>query len=258
MRAAAGASHEEGGRHLSGAERLVPREAVTRVTRELYGRAEAQGLEPDYLRLTVERVAPEQIARTPCLPVTTSAAADPAAARRAASELLRAAGVSVTAVERGFTLLERGARAAGAPARGAALLHAETGARLDPDPERGVRARHFDYSPEARQELEAALRAHGLEHFRIREALAVATKVLWSGVLAELCWSDAPDYTPGYVAARAAGYIRFPHFKPPGAAGGRVFYLAEAVERNAVIRRLQDACLLIEGPVSVRGPRLRG
>ena len=28
------------------------------------------------------------------------------------------------------------------------------------------------------------------------------------GVVAELCWSDDPDYTTGYVAGKNIGYVR--------------------------------------------------
>ena len=46
-----------------------------------------------------------------------------------------------------------------------------------------------------------------------REALALATKVIWSGVVAELCWSDEPEYVAGYVATARHGSVRFPNFK---------------------------------------------
>lgn len=49
--------------------------------------------------------------------------------------------------------------------------------------------------------------------------------------------------------------MRFPHFKPAGAAGGRVFFvsLAEA-ELPAYVERLERRCVLVEPPVRVSGP----
>ena len=76
------------------------------------------------------------------------------------------------------------------------------------------------------------LAAIGLTHFRTREALALATKVAHApGIIAELCWSDDPDYTAGYVASPRIGYVRFPVLKlPDDPRGGRVFF----VDRNTL------------------------
>ncbi|MDI5789105.1 6-carboxyhexanoate--CoA ligase [Bacillus licheniformis] len=39
---------------------------------------------------------------------------------------------------------------------------------------------------------------------RLKEALAIASKVCeHPAVIAELCWSDDPDYITGYVAAKS-------------------------------------------------------
>ena len=110
--------------------------------------------------------------------------------------------------------------------RGAMIMDAVTGERLEPDRERGIRASHFDWSDEASRAADGALARLGLTHFRTKEALALATKVAHGpGVVAELCWSDDPDYTAGYVASLAFGYIRFPVLKQRGAlTGGRALF----------------------------------
>ena len=103
--------------------------------------------------------------------------------------------------------------------------------------------------------IDAALAAQGLTHFRTREALAVATKTLWAGVVAELCWSDEPDYTTGYVATPLAGYVRLPDFKPDGAAGGRIFFLdTRNTDVEHCIGRLEREYVLLQPPVSVAAP----
>jgi len=70
------------------------------------------------------------------------------------------------------------------------------------------------------------LHGSGRDTIHLREALALAGKVLLSpGIVAELCWSDDPDYTAGYVASPARGYVRFPHLKKMGdRLGGRAFF----------------------------------
>jgi 6-carboxyhexanoate--CoA ligase len=137
---------------------------------------------------------------------------------------------------------------------GAAVFDPETGERLNED--RGpVRASHLDYSPAGREAACRALAEHGLSHFRTLEALAVASKVVWSGVAAELCWSDDPDYAAGYVATARSGYVRFPRFKPGGAAGGRVFFIASSRARDPEWRlRLERRCVLVAPPVVVHPP----
>jgi 6-carboxyhexanoate--CoA ligase len=250
MRAAAGGPHEAGGRHVSGAERLIARPALDETVLQLLHRAdENAALPPDFVHITVERVEPAGIARIPCLPVTTVDAPDPASARGVAERLLARAGVAPGVLCAAFQALERGLGL-----HGAALFDAQTGARRDPDPARGVRASHVDYSPEGRAAAEAALAGAGLTHFRTREALAVAGKVLWAGALAELCWSDAPDYAPGYVATPGDGYVRFPAFKPANAAGGRVFFLPPDADVEACLLRLQRRSAWIDPPVRVHGP----
>lgn len=257
MRAAAGGPHERGGTHVSGAERLVGEGEVEATLAALFQRARERGLPPDFIRFTVEAVAPGEVFRVPALPVTPLRTSGPEEAERAARQVLDAAGVGERAVESAFRGLRDGWNASGRPLRGAALIDLRTGARLEPDPERGVRVSRLDYSAEGRAAADRELTRHGLTHFRVREALAIATKVLWAGVAAELCWSDEPDYTTGYVATVSRGYVRFPGFKPPGARGGRAFFIDPATAAEGglspLLHRLEAQCVLIDPPILVRG-----
>lgn len=265
MRAADGGAHEEGGRHLSGAERLVPEEEVDAVALDLLRRARraahsamtAGGVIvaapplPDFLQVTVERIPGSEVACAAPLRVTTFQAPGPGEARARAGRILREAGVGFDAIARAFDGLRSGMGPGGQAPRGAALFDRVTGERMDLDPARGVRASRFDYTPESRIALAANLTAHGLGHFRVAEALAVATKALWSGVRAEICWSDDADYVAGYVATPTHGYVRFPHFKPDGGVGGRVFFVEQDIDIDSLIDRLERRALLIEGDVEV-------
>ncbi|MFN3976837.1 MAG: 6-carboxyhexanoate--CoA ligase, partial [Aquificaceae bacterium] len=63
---------------------------------------------------------------------------------------------------------------------------------------------------------------------------------------AELCWSDDPDYTTGYVAGKNIGYVRIKPMKEEGVPiGGRVYFVKrDSLER--IISCLERKALLIE------------
>ena len=246
MRASTGAPHEAGGRHVSGAERLVRRDELEATALELIRRARERNAPAEHLRISIDEIPVDEVHRCGCLDVTTVAELDPPASLRRATEYLTRAGIARDAIAAAFNLLRDGAAGDGMPMRGAALLNACSGERLDPDLRRGIRASRFDYAPEIRDAVRETLRRAGLGHFRTYEALAVATKVIWAGAAAELCWSDDPEYVAGYVATRGEGYVRLPKFKPSNAAGGRIFFVRDPSQAAKLIQRLQLECLLID------------
>jgi 6-carboxyhexanoate--CoA ligase len=128
------------------------------------------------------------------------------------------------------------------------IVDAQNGKRLEPDQERGVRASRFDWTDEALDAITRKLAAIGLTHFRTHEALALATKVAYApGILAELCWSDEPDYIAGYVASRKIGYVRFPILKLHGdSRGGRAFFVnGNDLDMRRFINYLQTEVVFI-------------
>jgi len=140
--------------------------------------------------------------------------------------------------------------------RGAMLVDAQSGQRLEPDRARGVRASRMDLTPAAEQELRRGLAALGLDNAHVREALVLAAKVLSApGIVAELCWSDDPAYTAGYVAAPALGYVRFPYLKPFGEErGGRAFFVRrEGLDLAALIEHLERSVLLVDSIGALHG-----
>lgn len=83
-----------------------------------------------------------------------------------------------------------------------------------------VRASRMDW-PDANFE-KWALHCHVPAHSRIKEALALASKVSQHpAAVAELCWSDDPDYITGYVAGKKMGYQRITAMKEYGTEEGR-------------------------------------
>ncbi len=247
------------GFHLSGAERIVTAEELPQAGRTLLRRAlEHSRGRADALRLTAEEI-PAAAIRYGRLPdLSTLPVADWRDGRVRAAELLVTAGVGRPAVERAMAALAAGPAPDGRSMRGAMLVDAASGKRLEADPARGVRASRMDITRAAERQLRRRLARVGLDNPHVREALVLAAKVLAApGVVAELCWSDDPDYTAGYVAAPALGYLRLPHLKPAGEErGGRAFFWrAGAASLAETERFLEQQVLLIDtlGAIAASG-----
>ena len=248
MRASTGGPHQFGGRHASGAERLVAESEVPRVIQELTARAQGNSLNPDSIRVSLDRID-EPITRVPVIRLHPLACPNSAEGRHIAQCVLRDIGVPPHVIDRAFIALHTGLHPQGGPIGGAAIWDSQTGNHDAAS--RGVRVSRFDYAPESQTPIELTLAAAGLAHFRTREALALATKTVWAGVTAEICWSDNVDYTTGYVATSAHGYVRIPNFKPPGACGGRIFFIDDLANSGPLLERLQRTPVFITHPLFI-------
>ncbi len=229
MRASRGGRRGEGGRHISGAERIVPEEEVERQAAAMLRRArDHERGRADFIQIRVEEVRPEEIRWCALLPVSELPAGGKEEGRRRAVEELVRAGVSRRAAEAGMAFLTGLTDSM----RGAAVLDAETGERLDGLGARGVRCTNMDA---ASKEYDARMRSRGLGGSHPREALVLASKVASApGTVAELCWSDDPQYVTGYVASPRYGYRRIPVMKDRGdPVGGRVFFAAHGTDMAA-------------------------
>ena len=232
----------EAGRHVSGAEKIVPAEAAPQTAAALVARALAHERgEPDFVNIKVER--PGEVIRLPALPVATNVTRTAAEGRRRAAELLAGAGIA-----RSDEILAKFAESHGL--RGAMLLDADTLERLEPDPARGVRATYMD-------DAESLLKgtASGKNHYA--EAIVLATKVQYApGIVGEICVSDDPGYVTGYVATRAIGYQRITVIKEKGDPnGGRIFLYRGPREQVAeTIRFLEHTAVLVENVPALAAP----
>ncbi len=231
----------KGGGHISGAEGIFDEKDVAKTLQEYYRRALAHSRgKPDALVLKAELLPAPPLSIT-ALPVSTLATEtkSPKEARQRAVELLISAGVSRRAASAALKILRTGGL------KGAALLDAEEGIRLDAEEKKGVRASMLGITKKAEGELSAGLRRAGIGevHSRVKDALIIASKVASApGVLAELCISDDPDYTTGYVAGASLGYMRLPGIKKNGdRGGGRVFFI-----RSGLIKEGRQLDQLIE------------
>jgi len=245
------------GVHLSGAERLAPAADLERLAGELLRRAleHPRGV-ADAIRLNVEVIPPALLQRGRLPDLRTVTVADWRQGRRAALHYLAEAGVAWSAASEVMAILAAGAAPDGCAMRGAMVVDAGSGRRLEPDPSRGVRASRMDLTPAAEQELRRGLGALGLDNAHVREALVLAAKVLSApGIVAELCWSDDPAYTAGYVAAPDLGYVRFPHLKPAGEErGGRAFFVrSEGLALAAFVEYLEHSVLLVDRVGALHG-----
>ena len=233
MRAAQGGPHEKGGHHISGAERIVKLEEVGTIAQSLADRAlhHSKGT-ADFINITVDLIPPEKITYIDCLKVEEHKTSSISESHQLAIELLDGPAISKTAVHKAISMLKSLDRSM----RGAMLVDAITGVRLDTG-NRGVRVSHMD-----------SFDSHALgDNEHMREALVLASKVQSAdGIVGELCWSDDPDYTVGYVACNGV-YHRLPNMKEFGSdIGGRVFFVRSDIDSESVIEYLERTPVLVQ------------
>ena len=243
MRAAQGGAHENGGRHISGAERLIPPELLLDTTQAMVQRAlEHSRGNADFIRLTIEAVPPAACLSIPLLPWHSLQSASVANSRHLALQALGQAGVSEEAAAKGLLAL----RNLPDSLRGAMILSAATGERLDATETRGVRVSRMDL--DAQSDALPWLRQQGLDGEHPREAMVLAAKVAAApGMVAELCWSDDPEYTTGYVASPRHGYVRIPCLKEKNSSnGGRAFFVSPDADLEALQHFLEEQPVLVQ------------
>jgi len=242
-------------RHLSGAERLAPAEYADKVIRQLAERAVNRTMKPDTIAISVDPVERGSVTLVNALAVTSCAVPNKEEGRSLALQLLECAGVAGHAARAAIHILAGGASPFKENMRGAVIMDAQNAARLEPDRERGIRVSRFDWTESGFQEAQSSLASLGLTHSRTIEAVALASKVAHApGIIAELCWSDEPDYSAGYVSSGRFGYVRISVMKDIGDSyGGRVFFVDSAKTRlDAFISHLQYDAMLIDKNSSCR------
>jgi len=235
--------------HISGAEGLYKKSEIQKVVRNYIERAlnHPRG-RADKVIITIE-----DIKRKPgvisSLPLATVSCSKPVEGEQIVSKLLQSLGISGKAVDVSFELIKKGNM------RGAAIITAEKGERLEPDLKRGVRASRLGIDKSVSKMLSLKLSRLGINTDTVTEALILASKVAsCTPVMAEVCVSDDPDYTTGYVASRKFGYLRIPNIKHTGSkSGGRAFFIRERSNVKAVIDYLERMPVIIERVASCRG-----
>lgn len=232
------ASRSYGGQeqHISGAEKIVGQEQLNTVVNQLLERAlhHAKG-NADLINLKIETVPEKDIMVLDALPVTTCQVDTAEEGIRQLKKLMEQSGI--TNAEQ--ILKKIGDTYA---MRGAMLLHVDTLERLEPDPERGIRATYMDVAHSGDDRTQK-------NHFK--EALVLATKVAsQKNIIGEVCISDDPDYVTGYFASKELGYVRITKLKEMGSPnGGRIFlFRGTAWEAEECIQYLQQQKILVRIP----------
>ncbi len=227
---------EKEGKHVSGAERIVNEKKLKDVINELLERPK----DFDFLNIKVEEVKNYEILPFE-LKISSFNFGSVKEAREFAIKKLVEAGISEEIAKKGMEILSKGANPKGGNMRGAVLLDIESGKRLEPNKERGIRTVNFDW--ENREEVSKILLKRGFTH-RTIDALVLAQKNIYCGVIAELCWSDDPNYITGYVASKKLGYVRITPLKEKGdTKGGRIYFvksenlkeLMECLEKKVIL-----------------------
>ena len=228
------------GVHISGAEGIYDKKNISTIVKEYTQRAliHDKGRADDIL-LTIEELkeTPKKISSLPLYTLNTR---NTEMAKKAVLKILTSVGITGRAIEEALNALD-----VGISMRGAMLMDIE-GVRLEPDLLRGVRVTRMGITPKASADLSKKLGRLGLNNNTVKEALILASKVhKYNMVLGELCISDDPHYTTGYVATRAYGYIRLPRIKKRGVPfGGRAFFITGG-EVKELIKYLQRTPALV-------------
>ncbi len=228
--------------HISGAEGIYSESEIPAALLNYTKRALAHTRgRPDKIVLTIEALGQKPLSLR-SLPVATVKCISPSEAKQYITDLLQESGISSSAAKTALDLLKRKNTL-----RGAALVLAASGKRVEPDALRGVRVSRLGITSHAASALLKKMAGRRIDTQRITEALILATKVSsCKQVAAEICISDNPDYTTGYFASRRFGYVRIPHIKRAGSSrGGRVFFLKDDADVGAAVHYLEKTPVLI-------------
>lgn len=222
--------------HISGAEGIYEEKDMRQICNEYLKRAvnHPRG-KPDEIIITIETIK-QKIKTIPLLSLKTLKCKSPDEAKGIIIQKLASLGISKKAVNNGFKVLK-----AQRAMRGASLILAESGKRVEPDKNRGVRVSRMGIEKTAGRMLAQKLSKMRINTTTVKEALILAAKVAFCpAVIAEVCISDDPDYTTGYFASEKEGYLRLANIKKSGEMhGGRVFFIKENADIAGVIQYLE-------------------
>ncbi len=228
--------------HISGAEGIYQESEILKVSNEYIKRAltHSRG-KPDKIIITIEEIK-DKIRKISLLPFTTLKCNSPDEARQIIYQKLSNLSISKKAIINSFKVLT-----SKKTMRGASLITNQSGYRMEPDRERGIRASRLGIEKTAERALNKKLSKMGLNTKIVKEALILASKVAsHEDVIAEICISDDPDYNTGYIASKDFGYLRIPNIKRIGERhGGRVFIIKEDCDINELIIYLEKTPVLV-------------
>ncbi|MFP7225304.1 6-carboxyhexanoate--CoA ligase [Priestia filamentosa] len=247
MRASKSKPHEEGGKHISGGEQLVLFDEIRGAVDKLLHKSltHSRGT-PDFAQIQFE-VVDEPVQVISPLQVTTHTTNSVDEGQLLAQNLLMKCGVPFPIIQKAYLLVEEYAEL-----NGAILIDSKTGQRLDESYHngKGIRVSRMDWRDENFKKWNREIAAN--QNNRLKEALTLASKVsMHQATVAELCWSDDPDYTTGYVASKKFGYQRITTLKQYGNEQGcRIFFVDSSEDVTKYIDYLKTNPVLIQWEVN--------
>ncbi|MCX8034188.1 MAG: 6-carboxyhexanoate--CoA ligase [Thermodesulfovibrio sp.] len=227
--------------HISGAEGIYDYSQIDRIIKQLFKRAfgHPKG-KPDKVVITVEKIK-EELHIVPTLPIKTFFTNSPEEAFSLIKEKLNSVGVSDIALLSAFEVIRK------CPMRGATLIDVVTGDRLEKDKTRGVRVSRIHMEKGKRMKLLKHIKSLSSQPQRVIEAITIASKVAsCPEIIAELCISDNPDYTTGYIASKNFGYLRITNIKNKEEdIGGRAFFIKTPCNIENLIYYIEKKPVLV-------------
>ncbi len=229
MRSSKGGPHEEGGKHISGAERILRKDEIEEELIRMYQRAlNHEKGSVDFINIKIQKVNEEDIVYVPQLSIEEFDVKTKDDGLKLAKEILKESNVEDKAIENGINSLLKLQNSM----HGAILIDKDNGNRLDNRESRGVRATGMGYADNFEYEkidkIKAAndINEEDIPGIHFNEALVLASKVAsCKGIIAELCWSDDPNYLTGYISTETT-YNRISIMKDKGnPIGGRIFFV---------------------------------
>ncbi|KYG26139.1 6-carboxyhexanoate--CoA ligase [Priestia endophytica] len=247
MRASKSKPHEEGGKHISGGEQLVLFDEIRGAVDKLLLKSltHSRGT-PDFAQIQFE-IVDEPIQVISPLTITTHITHSVDEGQLLAQNLLMKCGVPFHIIQKAYLLMEDHAELSGA-----ILIDSKTGRRLDESHGngKGIRVSRMDWRDENFKKWNREIAAN--QNDRLKEAITLASKVsMHQATVAELCWSDDPDYTTGYVASKKFGYQRITSLKEYGDEQGcRIFFVNSSEDITKYIDYLKKNPVLIQWEVN--------
>lgn len=241
MRASKNGAHEHGGKHISGGEQISTYHNLKNTVNVLLEKAltHSRG-NPDFMQIQFELIH-EPITTLKPLHIGINEAESVEEGQSIARSLLEKAGISREIIEKAYQQISEYPNL-----RGAILFDIRSGVRIDDRNEKGVRVSRMDWLT---TNFEKWADYYSMtQSQRIKEALVLATKVsAHPATIAELCWSDDPEYVTGYVASKKLGYQRITKLKEYGDERGcRIFFVDGLSDLHSYIDYLEKQPIFIE------------
>ncbi|MFR8868841.1 MAG: 6-carboxyhexanoate--CoA ligase [Paraclostridium sordellii] len=233
-------------KHISGAENIVNETDLENAVNNLIKRAlnHTKG-KSDSINIKVEKLNELDIKYINPLSVNTIDVKNHIEGFDVVKQIIKNLGIDEKKCEYIIKLLKKNSNM-----RGAILLDVNTLERLEKDKLRGIRATYMDFENNNINLLSKSINTNA--HFL--EALALSSKVIsCNEVLAEICYSDDPNYTTGYVASKKYGYVRITNLKEVGSENGGRIFLYDSLKDNLqrCIDYIENKKVIVKNTISI-------